>query len=139
MCQSGLTIGLALYEDLHILQRLWAEDLGDEESARKTVATSVTFGEESHCSCSDLDACRQFGWQVARPDAYPEIMHKERGLSVRPPLAWQLELMEGCLRAIPGFIERHQQDDPAKEVMTVPVASGELQLVLSWVAELEAK
>jgi tetratricopeptide (TPR) repeat protein len=135
MGQSGLTIGLALYEDLRILQRLWAEDMGAEESARQTVATSVTFGEESHCPSADLDACKKYGWQVARPDAYPEIMHKERGLSVRPPLAWQLELMEGCLRAVPDFIERHKQDDTAREEMTVPVASGELKLVLSWVVE----
>ena len=135
MGQSGLTIGLALYEDLRILHRLWTEDLDDEESARQTVATSVTFGEESDCRIADLDASKKYGWEVARPDAYPEIMHKERGLSVRPPLAWQLELMEGCLRAVPDFVVRHKQDDAATEEMTVPVASGELKLVLSWVVE----
>ena len=139
MGQSGLTIGLALYEDLRILHRLWAQDMGDEESARQTVATSVTFGEEHHCSIADLDACKKYGWQVARPDAYPEIMHKERGLSVRPPLVWQLELMGGCLRAVPGFIDRHKQDDPAREVLTVPVASGELKLMLSWVVEMDSE
>jgi hypothetical protein len=72
---------------------------------------------------------------VAQPDAYPEIIHKDRGLSHRPPLAWQLELMEGCLRAVPEFVTRYKQDDPAKEEMTVPAASGELRLVLSWVVE----
>ena len=30
------------------------------------------------------------------------------------------------------------QGDPAKEEMTVPVASGELRLVLSWAVESEA-
>jgi hypothetical protein len=43
--------------------------------------------------------------------------------------------MEGCLRAVPEFVVRRKQDDPAKEVITVPVASGELKLVLSWVVE----
>jgi hypothetical protein len=84
---------------------------------------------------ADLEAVKQYGWQVARPDAYPEIMHKDRGLSHRPPLAWELELMEGCLRAVPEFVTRHRQDDPAREEMTVPVASGELRLVLSWVVD----
>jgi hypothetical protein len=56
------------------------------------------------------------------------------GRSLRPPLAWELELMEGCLRAVPEFVTRHPQGDPAREEMTVPVASGELKLVLSWVA-----
>jgi len=135
MGQSGLAVGLALYEDLRLLQRMWSEDMGDEQSTRETVATSVTFGEEFDCPIADLEACRRYGWEVARPDAYPEVMQKERGLSVRPPLAWQLELLEGCLRAVPEFVGRHQQDDPATEQMTVPVASGLLKLVLSWVPE----
>src|SRR5262245_65814757 len=41
------------------------------------------------------------------------------------------------LRAVPEFVSRHPQGDPAREEMTVPVASGELKLVLSWVAEPE--
>ena len=57
---------------------------------------------------------------------------------MRPPLAWELELMEGCLRAVPEFVNRRQQDDPAREEFTVPAASGELKLVLSWVVEDEA-
>jgi len=43
--------------------------------------------------------------------------------------------MEGCLRAVTDFVTRHQQDDPAREEFLVPVASGQLQLVLSWVVE----
>lgn len=65
------------------------------------MATSVTFGEKWTIPVADLDAARKYGWQVARPDTYPEIFHKERGLSLRPQLAWELELVEGCLRAVP--------------------------------------
>ena len=43
--------------------------------------------------------------------------------------------MEGCLRAVPEFVARHPQGDPATEEMTVPVASGPLKLVLSGVVE----
>jgi hypothetical protein len=135
MGQSGLTSGLALYENLRYLQRMWSEEVGDEESARETIATSVTFGEEWDCAIADLEACQKYGWQVARPDAYPAVIHKERGLSVRPPLVWELELVEGCLRAIPEFISRRKQDDPTREEMTIPVTSGRLKLVLSWVVE----
>jgi hypothetical protein len=56
---------------------------------------------------------------------------------LRPPLAWELELLEGCLRAVPESLDRHPQDDPATEEITVPVASGELRLVLSWMADTE--
>jgi hypothetical protein len=135
MGQSGLTTGLALYEDLQTLKALWAGDMGDEENARQTVGTSVTFGEEWDIPVADLEAAKKHGWQVARADAYPEVIHKERGLSSRPPLAWELELMEGCLRAVPDFVNHRRQGDPAREEITVPVASGELKLVLSWVAD----
>jgi hypothetical protein len=54
-------------------------------------------------------------------------------MTTRPPLAWELELMEGSLRAVPEFVKRRSQDDPTAEQMTVPVASGELPLTLSWI------
>jgi tetratricopeptide (TPR) repeat protein len=133
MGQSGLTFGVALYDDLGHLKKLWANELSDEESARETVALSVTFGDESEIPFADLEACRKHGWDLAGPEAYPSIFRKERGLSMRPPLAWELELMEGCLRALPDFVARHPLDDTSRLEMTVPVASRKLNLVLSWV------
>jgi tetratricopeptide (TPR) repeat protein len=135
MGQSGLTLGLALYDDLKAMRRLWAGERGGEDSARQSVATAVTFGEAWDIPVADLEAARRHGWPVARPDAYPSVFHKERGMALRRPLAWELELLEGCLRAVPEFVNRRRQDDPAGEEMTVPVASGELRLALSWVAE----
>jgi hypothetical protein len=87
---------------------------------------------------ADLEAAKKCGWPVARPDAYPEVFRKERGLSLRPRLAWELELMEGCLRAVPDFVSRRKQDDPAREGVAVPVACGPLRPVLSWTVENEA-
>jgi hypothetical protein len=75
---------------------------------------------------------------VARPDAWPLVLHKERGLSHRPPLAWELELLEGCLRAVPEFVRRRAQDDPSGEAITVPTAAGAMQLTLAWVPEERA-
>jgi hypothetical protein len=45
------------------------------------VVTTVTFGEEWAIPVADLEAAKRHGWRVARPDAYPEVFHKERGLS----------------------------------------------------------
>ena len=135
MGQSGLELGLALYEDLGSLRRLWAGARADGDTARQSVATTVTFGEEWDIPVADLEAAKKHGWPVARADAYPEVFHKERGLSLRPPLAWELELTEGCLRAVPEFVARHPQGDPAREEVTVPVASGTLKLALAWVVE----
>jgi hypothetical protein len=46
---------------------------------------------------------------------------------VRPPLAWELELLEGCLRAIPQFLA----EKTASGELVVPVASGELKIRLT--------
>ncbi len=133
MGQSGLTLGVALYEDLDLLRQLWAGELSDEENARETVALTVTFDPETEIPPADLLAIRQHGWTVASQEAYPSVFRKERGLSMRPPLAWELELLEGCLRAIPEFLSRHQPGDTKPEELNVPVAAGDLKLVLSWV------
>jgi hypothetical protein len=135
MGQSGMTFGLALYDDLHVLLKMLRDEANDEENARQTVALSATFGDETDLPVRDLDAAREHGWVVDGPGAYPTIFRKERGLTMRQPLAWELELMEGCLRAVPEFVAKHPADQPATEEMTVPVASGELRLTLSWVLD----
>ncbi len=135
MGQSGLTIGLALYEDLKLLRGMWSEERDDEDNARRTVATTVTFGDEYETPVADIDAARRHGWPVARPDAYPTAIHKGRGMSMRPPKAVELELLEGCLRAVPEFVMKRDQDDPTPETFTVPVASGPLRLTLAWVVD----
>jgi hypothetical protein len=129
-----MTIGVALYDDLRLLKKLWAGTMSDEENARETVALTVTFDDETDLSDADLDAIEQYDFEVAGPDAFPSIFRKERGMSMRPPLAWELELMEGCLRALPDFIARHRPDDHARHATTVGVAGGSLDLALSWVA-----
>lgn len=135
MGQSGMTLGVALYEDLGLLKRMWRGDLSDEENARRTVALTVTFDPESQIPAADLLAAREHHWEVAGPEAYPTVFRKEKGLVMRPPLAWELELLEGCLRAIPEFLSRHKPGDTKPDRATVPVATGELSLDLSWVDE----
>ncbi|HEY7153561.1 MAG TPA: hypothetical protein VH575_06350 [Gemmataceae bacterium] len=132
MGQSGLAMGVALYQDLNLLKRLWRNELSDKENAELTVATTLTFGDADEIAVTDLEASRQHGWEVVRPDAYPSIFHKERGLSMRPPTARELELMEACLRALPDFVKRSRQDDPTPEIITVPTAAGDRTLKLLW-------
>ena len=134
MGQSGVAIGLAVYDDLKVLERMWSGETADEENAREAVATAVTFGEEFELPLADVEAMRQYGWTVARPDAYPSVYRKERGMSMRPPLPWELELVEACLRAIPTFMQRRPASDTTPETVTVRVASGEVKLILSWIA-----
>ena len=135
MGQSGLSFGLALYEDWRLLKRIFAGDLGDEENARRTVATTMDFREAAELPAADVEAATRYGWKIARPGVYPSVYHKERGMSIRPPLAWELELMTGCLRAVPEHVSRYRQGDPARNEIQVPAPSGELRMALSWMVE----
>jgi hypothetical protein len=105
MGQSGIEQGLALYEDLHLLSTLLTGHLSDEDSGRRTSAISVTYGEAFEIAPQDLDAVEEHGWPVAGPEAYPCVLRVNPGMALRTPLKWELELLEGCLRSIPDFID----------------------------------
>ncbi|WP_406694923.1 hypothetical protein V5E97_28165 [Singulisphaera sp. Ch08] len=132
MGQSGLTFGLAIYDDLKVLKKLWSGRMSDDENARETVALSVTYDDDSGITDGDLKAIEDYEWEIVSPEAYPSIFRKERGLSMRPPLGWELEFMQACLRAIPEFVARHPTDNLTKYDTTIRVTSGELRLTLSW-------
>jgi hypothetical protein len=128
MGQSGITLGLALHEGFEALNSVLYDNA--PESVRHTSAISVTFGEAFEIPVRDLDAAEELQWLVASPDAYPCAMRVNPGRAVRPPLAWELELLEGCLRAIPDFVG---STEPSA-THTVSAAGGQLTLRLSWVS-----
>ncbi len=127
MGQSGLVLGLALYEDLDMLQRLFTGSGSDEEMSRQATGLSVMYGEAFEIPIADLDAAQRHGWPVASPEAYPNPIYVNPGRSMRPPLAWELELLDGCLRAIPQFL----QSGTASATFDVPGSRGNLTLQLS--------
>jgi tetratricopeptide (TPR) repeat protein len=133
MGRSGITLGLALYEELAMIHALWEEKSRDRKTSRRSVILAVTFDDESDANAKDLVAASERGWVVAHPEAFPTVYRKELGMTLRPPLAWELTLLEGCLRAMPDFITHHRPSDTSRTAPTVPVAAGSLELKLSWV------
>ena len=131
MGQSGLVLGLALYEDLGMLQRLFTGAGNDEEMSRQATGLSVMYGEAFEIPIADLDAAQRYGWPVVGPEAYPNPIYVNPGRSMRPPLAWELELLEGCLRAIPQFL---QGGDTTRDDRR-PGSRGDLTLQLSRMEE----
>ena len=127
MGQSGLVLGLALYEDLDMLQRLFMASGDEEEMSRHATGLSVMFGEAFEIPVADLDACQHYDWPVVSQEAYPNPIYVNPGRSMRPPLAWELELLEGCLRAIPRFLE----SGVASATFNVPGSRGNLTLQVS--------
>ena len=124
--QQGVTLGLALYEDLQVLQLILTEK---DAFPRSNAGLSVMYSEAFEISVRDLAAAEEHGWPVAGPEAYPLAIRVNPGMAIRPPLVWEVELLEACLRAIPVFLKRPDRS-PAR--MAVPVTGGELDMELSW-------
>lgn len=131
--QMGMTLGLALYENLETLVRMRSRGSSDEQSARETVALSVTFGDKTEIPVADLDAIEAHGWEIPAEDGYARPVRKERGLVMRPPLSWELKLLNACLQLVPRFVAEHDRGDFSEKKLTARVGTGELTLGLTWV------
>jgi tetratricopeptide (TPR) repeat protein len=107
MGQAGIEQGLALYEDPELLASLIREELSEEESARRNSVMSLMFGEAFELAPEDVDAAEEHGWTIAGPEAWPFVVRVVPGRIVRAPLKWELELLEGCLRAIPELLRQN--------------------------------
>jgi len=129
MGQSGMTLGLALYDDYRALKAILEGDASDEVNARRTSSLSLLYSEAFEIPVQDLDAVERYGWPVAGPEAYPMVLRVNPGQAVRAPLAWELDLLEGCIRLMPGFLK----EKPPRKTATVPIGTGDLTLELSWV------
>jgi tetratricopeptide (TPR) repeat protein len=128
MGQSGVEQGVAIYEDLEVLRATIAGDGADADNARRMSALSLMFSEAFELPIGDLDAAERQGWPVAGPEAYPLVLRINPGLATRPPLAWELELLEACLRAIPEFLRSRNDSAP----VSVKTSGGDLSLRLAW-------
>jgi hypothetical protein len=135
MGQAGITAGLVLYDSLATLNRIRQEDVSEEESGRLTSALAVVFGEKEDLPEADLEAVEQYGWKVAGARAYPAVYRKEPGTNMRPPLAWEVQLLEGCLRAVPDFVKARKPSQLMALEVSVTVSTGELPMKLAWVDE----
>ncbi len=136
MGQSGMTFGLALYEDRELLMQQLSSDPTDDENADDAVVLSVTYDDATYLPAADVDAVQELGLLVAGPQAYPSPFKKERGRNLRHPEPWELQLLEASLRAIPEFARSHPPDDadPADRTeMPVATAAGAVKLTLSWI------
>ncbi len=128
MGQSGIELGLALYEDATLLREILTTDIGPQESARRSMGLSVMFGEEFNIAVQDLDASRRYGWPVAGPESYPCAIRLNPGGSVRAPLKWELQVLTGCLRAVTEFVQLQVES----HTFDVPMAGDVFGITLTW-------
>ncbi|MEW4530926.1 hypothetical protein [Maioricimonas sp. JC845] len=106
MGQLGMELGLALYEDLRLLQRMVAGQISDEELARQMSSLALSYSERFDMAPDDVKAIEEHGWPVADDQAWPNVIRVNRGMSRRAALPWEVELLVACLRAIPTTLTR---------------------------------
>jgi hypothetical protein len=107
MGQSGLVLGLAIYEQWSDLERAFEAD-SPEANAQAANGFSVMFGEESDVPPVDLDAIEQFGWPIATPEAYPTALRIRPKMQIDAPSA---EEMEFLAQALSGVAQLAQSGD----------------------------
>lgn len=132
--QSGVSRGLVLYDQLETLLGVQQGGPSEEETARQAAGLTVVFGPKEDLVPADAAALAQHAWPVAGAEAYPSAYRIEPGLSMRPPLAWELRLLEGGLRGLPEFV-RKKTRRLGPLALDVPTAGGELPVVLSWAVD----
>jgi hypothetical protein len=95
MGQSGITLGLAVYDDLKQIQQTFANPGADVHKDLR--GFSMVFGEEEELAPADVDAIEQFGWPVATPEAYPAVFRVLPGPKVETPTADEMRYIAAAL------------------------------------------
>jgi hypothetical protein len=73
---------------------------------------TVHFGDRKLLHPDDLAVAKRYGFEGDGPKADPMAFRTERGRKFRTPKAWELELLEACLRVIPDFLKRAEDRKP---------------------------
>jgi hypothetical protein len=102
MGQSGVQQGLAIYEDAVSLD---AARSGDHKAAASGTSLALMYGEPFEIHAVDFDMIEQQGFEVSGPEAWPLVVRANPGGTLRAPLAWEVELLTTCLRAVPAFLK----------------------------------
>jgi len=122
------TPGLVLAQDLETAERIRKGKLSDRK-ARAASVLALLFGGKRQLAESDLEMVLQYQLPVAGPRAYPLIFRQEPGDRLRPPVDWEVQLLDGCLRALARFLARRKSARPFETRLVLP--SGAVQLGLS--------
>lgn len=101
---------------------------------RQSAMIQVTYGEAFDTLPADLDMIERWNLEIAAPEAYPQIGLLQGGDLTRSLLTWELELLEGALRAIPDFCEKFPNGNDGEELLIdAPTVTGSLPIHIRWV------
>ncbi|MFG0331939.1 MAG: DUF6930 domain-containing protein [Maioricimonas sp. JB049] len=116
---DGTENALTLYEDREFAERLISGQLSRDETARQISSLALTFSTMYDLSPDDVDAAEANEWFVADPDAWPNVIRVNPGMSRRAALPWEVELLIASLLAISTAVTRGGVCTDWQEIETV--------------------
>ena len=125
MGQSGLTEGLAVYDQLQPIENAFAPD-SQADMIEEADGFSVMYNEETHAPPADVDACEQFGWPVATPEAFPMAIRIRPGGKTELPTPAELRMLTAALTGIVRLARSNEK------TTTITAAGLSLQSSLDW-------
>lgn len=125
MGQSGITLGLAIYQRLQDIETMFA----DCSERQAFDSYSVMFGEIESIAPADLDAIEQFGWPVATPEAYPDFLRIYPGPRVETPTAEELRFITAALESIAWLTQHADQKSTIVTIGDVKLTATRLGFV----------
>jgi Domain of unknown function (DUF6930) len=130
MGSGGEVFGLAIYDTLADLQRIYQSPLSPKQLARLVTWCVLFFEEATAMSFEDLDAMAQYDWPVAAPQAYPVFGRTTPTQELVLPTPSDLLWMEGALAGLVAYVatpleRRHGEGPPADVTFVVPLVGGE--------------
>jgi hypothetical protein len=126
--KSRTTPGLVLAENLATARRIQQGTLSDRKSSAASML-AVLFGSKRRLAPSDLEMVQQYQLPVAGPRAYPLLVCQEPGVRLRQPFDSEVQLLDGCLRALSRLPAGEKAAGPFE--MQVPLPSGAVQFQLA--------
>jgi hypothetical protein len=126
--QAGMSLGLAVYEDLDLLEELLSGSEREEEFAERMAGLSVNYGERFEIPLADLEAAEQFGWPVAAPEAFPYVYRVAPGYQISSATPADVERLTACLETVPQFVASGQQE----MACSVALTTGQMAVRLQW-------
>ena len=130
MGSGGEVFGLAVYDTLEDLQRIYQSHLSPKQLAQIVTWFVLFFEEATAMSFEDLDAMAQYNWPVAAPQAYPVLGRTTPTQEIVLPATSDLLWMEGALAGLVAYVatpleRRHGGVHPADVTFSVPLVGGE--------------
>ena len=135
MGSGGEIFGLAVYDSLKDLKRIYNQPLQLQPASPQSSCLMFYFDEAIAMAFDDLDDAAQYGWPITNETAYPIFARSTRQDTLTTPSTADLFWLEGAIEGILTYYNHHQEIEqgrvqPAELTLPVNTLGAKTQLKL---------